>query len=171
MKIKKLQQGFSLPELLVAIAIVGLISTITVVNFRAGQKKDVLNFAADELASNLRGVQVSALSGELVNGEEPRGGYGMNFVSGQNSYTYFANADNVDYVFGEDDAEIRTYNLPQGVTLDSSNLDVVFKQPRPTIFINGAEEEIEAQIILRHEDVTETKTIIINRISGRIDVN
>ncbi len=159
-----------MPELLVAIAIVALLATITVVNFRIGQRRDTLNFAADEAAANLRNAQVAAISGEILNGEAPDG-YGLRFVDGEDFYTYFADRDS-SYDFSEGDDVIRIFEFPENVSLsvDGGELDVAFRPPRPTIYINGEDSSQEASFSLEHEDIDRQKIITINRISGRVDI-
>lgn len=60
------QPGFSLPELLVSIAIVTLISTIAVVNLYSSQRKEELVTAQRVLAADIRAIQSRALSAQNV---------------------------------------------------------------------------------------------------------
>lgn len=167
---KNQKKGFTLIELLVAIAIVGLIATVTVVNFRAGQQRDELELAARQVQSNIENARIASLSGELVEGDIPRGGYGLRFDSNSNSYIYFADINEDFLRQSGEDKDIRNYTLPAGITFVSPSADIVFDPPRPDIYINGNKQTNEITLELRHEAVEESRIVTINRISGRIDI-
>lgn len=161
------KRGFTLIELLVTMAIFGVITTIVVVNFRAGQKQDFLNLSADEIVSNIKKVQTAAITGELIEGEIPAGGFGLHFEEDANSYIYFADDGNHSYT---NDTILQEYFLEKNVFIDS-NLDIVFDPPRPTVYFNGFTTENKKEIILKSTDTDiSSKKIIINAVSGRIDI-
>lgn len=162
------RKGFTLVELLVAITIFGVITTIVVVNFRTGQKQDFLDLSADKLVNNIKRAQTAAITGELVGGEVPAGGFGLHFASGENFYIYFADEDMSHNYNG--DLILAEYNLEQNVLLDS-DLDIVFDPPLPTVYFDGLTTKNEEEIVLKSTDESITlKKIIINSVSGRIDI-
>jgi len=127
------RNGFTLIELLVSITIFGLISTMVVVNFRGGQKQDFLNLSADEIVSNIKKAQTAAVTGELINGEVPAGGFGLHFEKDADSYVYFA--DDGTHIYNGD-LILQEYSLQESVYIDTS-IDIVFDPPRPTVYFNN----------------------------------
>lgn len=87
-----LVRGFTLPELLVAMAVFVILASVVLTNFHFGSAGDDLRQSADELVANLRRIQNMAQAGELVHFDGstknpavplltrdavPPGGYGM----------------------------------------------------------------------------------------------
>lgn len=58
--------GFTLIELMVSIAIMGIIAVVTMNDLRSSQRKDQLNNAARIIAADLRTLQAQALTGQNV---------------------------------------------------------------------------------------------------------
>ncbi len=58
--------GFTLVELLVSIAIVGLMSAAALVNFRSGARSDALRLGAREVVSRIRDAQTMAATGRSL---------------------------------------------------------------------------------------------------------
>ncbi len=58
--------GFTLIELMVSIAIMGIIAVVTMNDLRSSQRKDQLNNAARIVAADLRTFQAQALTGQNV---------------------------------------------------------------------------------------------------------
>ena len=83
--------GFTLIELIISIGIIGMLSTITIVNFKAAQRSREIKNVAETLVSDLRRAQAMTLSGSrLSDGRIARGGYGIFFDPSASSYTLFA---------------------------------------------------------------------------------
>lgn len=98
------KRGFTLLEITVVVAIISLLATIFLANYRGGERQFALKRSAHKLAQDLRTVQEMALSGQrtppALFGEEifPRGGYGIYFSPDSNSYILFADCnDNKEY--------------------------------------------------------------------------
>ncbi|GEM_PF-1770500 len=87
-------KGFSLAELLVVVAIMALITTVVVFNYRKYESVSVVEQAAQEVDLAIRTAQVSASSGREHKPLNKCGGfsvaYGVNFSKGANYYRYFA---------------------------------------------------------------------------------
>jgi prepilin-type N-terminal cleavage/methylation domain-containing protein len=62
------RRGFSLVELVAAIGILVMVTTIVVVNFRSGERSRALHLGAEDIASNLRRTQSFALTGKEITG-------------------------------------------------------------------------------------------------------
>lgn len=169
-----MKKGFTLIELLVSIGIFIIITGMVVANFRAGSRSDELKIAADALVSNLRRAQNMALAGEQINGITPSGGYGVYFkLSDPDRYIIFAdNNGNLIYDLGEELSD-GVIILPKdvGITGVSPQIisSVVFKPPKPTIYINGGTTNDMTTVTFKHNLTGKSKKIIVNRVSGRID--
>ncbi|MDO8505006.1 MAG: prepilin-type N-terminal cleavage/methylation domain-containing protein [bacterium] len=112
----------------------------------------------------------------------PSGGYGMQIMEKTGTITLFADGkQNHKFDTGEALVDM-ALNLPRNVIIDSTTtpydsvsntLTISFEPPEPTIWINGAATVTtqEAHIVLRHEKTKNTKTIVLRRISGRIEIN
>jgi prepilin-type N-terminal cleavage/methylation domain-containing protein len=170
-----MKKGFTLIELLVSIGIFIVVTGMVVANFRAGSRSDELKITADALVSNLRRAQNMSLAGELVNGVTPPGGYGVYFNLGTpNRYVIFADSNgNLVYDANEDLSD-GLIVLPKDIvinTVSPKNISsVVFKPPKPTIYINGDPPSDTLVVTLKHNVTGKSKKIIVNRISGRIDI-
>ncbi|MCX5637115.1 MAG: prepilin-type N-terminal cleavage/methylation domain-containing protein [Planctomycetota bacterium] len=76
------KNGFTLLEITVVVAIIALLSTIFLANYRGGDKQYALLRASHKLSQDLRTVEEMALSSrktpmEKFGGTFPRGGYGI----------------------------------------------------------------------------------------------
>lgn len=170
-----MKRGFTIIELLVSIGIFIVITTMVVANFRAGSRSDELKVAADALGADLGRAQNMALAGQEVNGVTPTGGYGVYFTTNEPSrYIIFVDSnDNQKYDVGEDLAGGKIL-LPKNVTITSvqplASSSAVFKPPKPMVYINGGTTDNMLIVVLKHTLTGKTRKIILNRISGRIDV-
>lgn len=171
------RRGFTLIELLVSISIFALITTAVVANFRAGERSEELRLAAEQFASALRELETMAQTGSA-----PRGGYGVHIDTvASPPVQFFSDTGNgvggpADKMYNEGETmpqPIRT--LPPsvhvvGVLPGTTTLDVLFEPPTPTIWINGAQSEPEARVILHHDKTGQDRAVVIKRLSGRIAI-
>lgn len=169
-----MKKGFTIIELLVAISIFIVITGLVVANFRRGARSDELKIAAAGLASTLRKAQTMALAGEAIGGVVPAGGYGVYVtMDTPNRYIIFADNDgNKIYGVGEELAGGINF-LPSNIAVDQVSpvsASVVFKPPKPTIYINGGTSENSATITLKDSISDQTRKVTVNRISGQISV-
>jgi len=191
-------RGFTLVELLVGIAIVGLISTVAVANFRQGQRSAELRFAAEEIVAQIRQAQTMSTAGRTTklcqsgdkNGlacistsdcgtglcveQVPLGGYGLYFtIDSPTSFQLFADGTNYKLY---DKGEIITggeISMPPNVEISAvsgdTKLTVTFEPPKGKVFIQGMPSGT-AQIILKHKVTQDKKTVSLNAVSGRIEI-
>ena len=87
-KIKKKFSGFTLMELMVVIAIVGIMTGIGTVSFSSARRATALNSAQDEIISAIKLAQSYALQGKTYGSNQKPDGYGFEFTD-NNSYKIF----------------------------------------------------------------------------------
>lgn len=150
-------KGFTLIELLTSISIIVLLSTLLLANYRAGEKQFALKRSAYKLAQDLRSIEQMTMTGKEFEGVFPKGGYGIHFKEGLNSYTVFADCNNNEEFdelgfaanclsATEEDVypeEVETLFLEEGVIVSElsphtggKTLEVRFLPPDPILTIN-----------------------------------
>lgn len=165
----KTQEAFSLPELLVAISIIGLLTLVVFPNWKAGERQFSLQRAAYEIAQDLREVQEKAMSSQELPGAPStfQGGYGMELRTEASFSVLFADLNN-DKLLNTGE-EIERIELEKGTRIHQlspgSPLAVVFLPPDPSVFFEPDADSVE--IVLTNE--SQTKTITINK-TGLISV-
>ena len=158
--------GFTLLELIVAIGILTLVTTLSLANYRGADNSNSLQLEAYKIVADLRQLQNMALSASEFDEAVPTGGWGISYTAGTSSYYLFADIDGgVDY---DDASELyRTVELKNGIQFAAGSSGVIaFEPPDPIINFSGAAAE-EKNIAIT--DGTLTKTINVN-ILGLIDV-
>ena len=163
--------GFTLIEMVVVIAILGIISSVMFANFRFGKKELTLTNAAENLVGDLRLAQNMSLGLKIEEGVIPQGGYGMRVQVGSSTYELFA--DSGDKIYQADEM-VNTVSLPDEVEITSISTgtpsDIVFVPPHMDIYINASQSSDEVIVFLQLKGTSKTKQVFINRVSGRIEV-
>lgn len=162
------KRGFTIIELIIAIAIIVLIAGIILVNYRVGQRQQTLQAEAQKLASILRQAQNMALAGKTYECEtgklEPQD-YGVSLIN-EDTYQLFVDCNNDDHFSSipiPPDIVLETIDLPQNITLGTDCVAFVFSRPRGDLAFS----------IDKHFRVTlagNTKTITVNGTTGRISL-
>lgn len=194
-KTKRKINGYSLVELLVAMAMIALISTISIANFRANERKKRVVFAADGITNALRNAQNYTLTSRQIATSNciqgtsvDRAAVAYRVEFSRNSPTYTLRAEDKCGT----SHTIETYTLPQqvqfnlitglqmtvgGSTTNHSQVQVKFTPPFARMFgatTLGAGASFNAgfqgiNFIIHHSsNTTITKTVIIDGISGKI---
>lgn len=152
------QKGFSLIELMVAVSIFIIISTVVLANHSRFNSSVLLGSLAYDIALSIREAQVYGVSvREFESGFSV--GYGIRFSSA-NSYALFVDTnDNQRYDDGTDTI-LSTYSLERGHTIQRfcgttsegieacsdegiiAHLDIVFVRPDPDAIITSDEAGI-----------------------------
>jgi prepilin-type N-terminal cleavage/methylation domain-containing protein len=176
-----MEKSFTLVELLIVIGIITILSSISFPFYRNAQKQYILESEAQKLAQEIRKVEEMGMSAkEITNPNNPSekfvpsGGYGIYFKLGPQRIIIFADCNN-SHTYTPGNAcgsipnrfpeKIKDLNLDSRVRLahlsPSSPLDIVFKPPDPTVFINGG--DLATITISLESDPSKTKKIIINK--------
>jgi len=162
----KIKSGFTLIEMLVALAIFGILSSFLLVNFRANSIGRNFKLEIDKISSALLTAQTMAQAGSLVNDELPSA-YQMGIASCDSGCNYSLQA----ILSG------LTKTIEQGV-LDNvkitnqqppTNLIVSFAPPRGDLSLappSNGEAKIELSSL---QNSSLIYCLVINSVSGRID--
>lgn len=175
--------GFTLIELLIVIFIISLLSSVSFVYLRGGEKEFALSRSAQKLAQDLRKAQEWAMSAKEMTGPSgekvtPAGGYGIYLKTLPNppyfEIIFFADCnDNKSFNLGKVcgtppnkfSEKIEDLRLEPKVIISnlspSSPLTITFKPPDPTVYIQGGDL---AEITLSLEaDPAKIKKIKVNK--------
>ena len=171
-------KGFTLIELLVATAVIVIISSIFLADYRTGQKQFALERSAHKLAQDLRRTEelsMSAKSYDCPAGYKMRG-YGINFETGDDEDDYYllkARCEDEEHPGDPlfyNDQTIEKIDLEKKVKiseLTTNPLDVFFYPPAPEIDLGGTNI---AEITLSIEtEPVRTQSVIVNK-AGLINV-
>lgn len=146
--------GFTLVELLLVMGIIGVLLTISSILLLNLLPKASLKSESEVLISQLRSQQLSAMSGEAYNTEEPSY-FGIYFQN--QTYTLFRGTD-------YDPAEIDNYEM---VVDEPIQLSTTFPDQK-VVFEAGSGEILNftpgsSSITLSNSQTNETKTINLNQ--------
>jgi|GEM_PF-1674637 len=164
------RQGFTLLELLLSLAITGILIGATVSNFHSGGKNESVRLAARLGEAALRQAQTMTLTGALNDGTFPSGGYGVRFdVSTPAILALFADNNNNHAFDAGEEVMVERKTLPPNSSFSlGSSLDVVFSSPEGTVFFNGASAPDTQVITFGSTGSLITKTVTIYRLSGQV---
>jgi len=177
------KEGFTLIELMVVVAISGIVATMVFTNMRSGGRSGDINASAEKLAGVIKQAQMMALSGKRIDEERPAGGYGvyLDTSTDPDSYILFADifgVDNHKYDSGSDTI-IQTIELGEQISISTvAGYSIIFVPPRNSIYvsigtgINGEPFDVSDDpvvISLVHLDVNFYAWVGINS-QGEIDV-
>lgn len=168
----KNKRGFTVVEILVIAGIFVIVAGMVFANFRQGENSTAFLLATEEVASNIRKTQTQTLTGSIQEEIVASGGFGLYFDTGAaDQYIIFRDDGNQVYESGNDTI-IETMILPTNITIASLSNDpliIVFKPPKPTVYLNGGIVDNSADIYLTSERIDDKQGHInINRITGRI---
>ncbi|MBI3671355.1 type II secretion system protein [Candidatus Azambacteria bacterium] len=171
---KKEKNGFTLVEILVAVAIISSLSFAIILNIRAGTNEQAILRSAQKFAFNLRKAQNLALSPQR--GVNTVCYYGVNIQNSTQYSIYYHEDANPNcpgslnhYAAG--DNKIETITLDGGVEFANAvNQDVAFETPEPLTYFFGVLNFPSTAITLRlASNPAITKNIIINRF-GNVEI-
>jgi prepilin-type N-terminal cleavage/methylation domain-containing protein len=130
---RDLSRGFTLIEILITMAIIGIASSVIIVGLGSGRTERELEAAAREFASTVREAQNYALTGrQITPGTDPCQ-YQTSWSGSQYVLTYFANVGGAC----SNNATFATFGLKGGVTFTSAG-SVSYRPPHATNDIVGS---------------------------------
>lgn len=180
-KFQKFQQGFTLIELLVVIFILVLISSISIVNFRQGERQKRVAIAADTITNAIRIAQNYTLAGKEIN--DPAN------PTCRRPVAYFTRITDAGVVtlYGMTSCAtiaIESYPLPQATRVQSgglkingassgyTQLEIKFTAPFALVTAgangNSPASFTEATVTLESTQASVSDTVLVDGVSGRI---
>lgn len=136
--------GFTLVELLISIAITGLLAAMMFSNFSNEKSRNALKVAVTQLQADIKAMQTNAQSGIVVGGGVPNG-FGVHLVRGSSAYTLFADQNNDKLFAAANDATVASRNFGTTEVIvnrfentTATNVDLDFTTPNGTASLNGA---------------------------------
>ena len=176
----KAMRGFTLIELLVSISIIGVLSSLVMVNTGFGSRQKNLQRAAQQLALDIRRAQNLSLAPS----DSPICYYGLKINSASDYFLYKNAASSCagGYVYSgnpSDKVDANNVSFQGGVTVSnySASMDMAFSPPEPITYLEGTQNNQNVQgvpgntvmtITLRSSDGT-TKNVITNRF-GQVEI-
>jgi prepilin-type N-terminal cleavage/methylation domain-containing protein len=189
---KRTTTGFTLIELIVAIAIMGILSAVVISNFQRGNESQRLQLAADTVINAIRTAQEQSLNPKAVSSISCARGnipaeYHIKFDSTANNSSAFT-------LLGTDKCGVsgvllQNFKLPTKVHLKLVNglnrdgsfvggsggiLDISFLPPfgKTTASVNGDGfiSFTQSKVIIESNTSSLSKTVILDGLSGRVDV-
>lgn len=179
MKPKKQQPGFTLIEMLVAMALVAILATVVIANYREANKRKSVQFAADSVINALREAQNNAVTGLQIQTSCVQGkaavSFAANFIAGTNFYTITALDKCANTI------TLKNQTIPKGTLIKSTglllngggvaSLNIKFTPPFGNTEAStggAAASYVSSTITLESADGTITKTVTVDGISSRI---
>ena len=173
---KNREKGFTIPELLVVVAIIVLMTGLILPNWRSGEKTLALNRVVHKAGQDVRRAQELALRAQAHNcSVGAMRGYGVYFSQNSHtSYIIFAECSgNFEYDQGMDDI-IETLSLESNIEIASVNpspaVSILFIPPTPLVFIKP-EDPLSTQISFQRIDGVEGMKILDINSKGVIDID
>ena len=164
-----MNKGFTILELFVTVAIIGILSSVLFLARGEAEKKLALGRSIYQLAQDLREVQEMAMGAKEAGcGTHDFGIYLAE--TSLDSYIIFADCNN-DLDYDGNHEFLKEIKLGEGVQIQnlfpSSPLNIVFSPPDPTTYINGDDWGADGIITLSFNSTF--KTVEINS-AGRIKI-
>lgn len=164
----KNENGFTIPELLIVVAITVVLTTTVAVSFRQIRTNQQVRNTASDLVSKIREIQNSVLAGKIVSGGAPPRAYAITFTAPATSYF-------VQYNVGASTTTLETVSLPQNLQVSQllaggspkSSVVLRFESPFGKISVDGAADK-NLQVDLNLTGTTETRSVIVDPVSGRV---
>ncbi|MDP2734904.1 MAG: type II secretion system protein [bacterium] len=178
--IRNRERGYTITELLVVVAIIVLMTSLVLPNWRSGERGLAMERTASKLGQDVRRVQEFAMRAQAYTcATGSISGYGIHFdTSAPDSYILFAECNDTNTYDSGVDGIVEVADMESGVKMQEILLDsvpggtasIVFIPPAPTVFIKPG-DPLEARIVLERTDgVTGTRSVTISS-KGVIDID
>ena len=154
-KNRRKQLGFTLIELMVIVAIIGIMTTIGFVSLKSGQNKNKLKSAQAEITATIKLAQSYALQGKKDNNDIVPKYYGVRFSADGKSYIFCSNSNATDTACSN---PVGTYPLKNGVVLSAGQGSLVsFNVPYGNCSLSSG-----GSLVIKVKIDSDEKTITIN---------
>lgn len=179
-------KGFTLIELIIAVAMVAILSTITIANFRKAERQKRLDLAVDLSVNGIRNAQNFGLTAKQISSSLCQVG-GINDKAPK-SYIIVFNTNST--LYGEDKCNnviaIESYQLPLNTRIQASglkingnsvsNLQVKFSPPFAVMTVSSDTtlgqgpftSFTQATVTLENTETGSVQTVTIDGVSGKI---
>lgn len=124
-------QGFTLIEVVVILAIIIIIASLTTIDFRASGTRTAGKFGSEIYISDIRATANRARAGERFQGKTPTG-WGILSNSAKNAYTIFADLDG-DYTYDNNEKYSEVVLQVKSISASQTGTGIV----RDIFFANG----------------------------------
>ncbi len=174
--IQNKQFGITLLEIIIVIAIIGILSAIIIPNYKDAQASFALERSAHKLSQDIRRAAEMALAAEECCGGIIPPRYGI-YIS-MSELVLFADTKPPKGIYSDQDDIIDTLDLEDKVFIKDINVgsppktSITFEPPAPTVAIkwdNESDPGADVIITLARSDSSETKKVIVSR-SGLVSV-
>lgn len=160
-------EGFTLVEVIIVVAIIGLVAAATIVAIRKGNNDANLRFAAQNLVSVYEQARTMTLSGKVPANETkpPVGGYGVVIFSDYTFLLFADHNDNISYDASEDQV-VETVTLPTQIKFASLGDTVIFNPPDGEVKTGIGDQTIT----LQNEKSPKIARVSVKATTGEIQV-
>lgn len=171
-----MKNGFTLVELIVAVFIIGVLSTTMLLNYRTGQIESSLIRSASVLETDIRRAKDLAIASSEFEGAIPCG-YGLHYLDSQ-TYSLYAGrqggagscqSSNHNFESGFDSVYQSAKIIEPRIVFKQNFPDIFFEPPDPAVYVNnnksiGVFGTIE---LCLETDLTRCRTLTVDT-AGRI---